>query len=802
MKIAEIKTPVSSIAGIGPQLTRTLAKVNVFTVGDLLQYYPRDYEDRTKKVTFKERGPNGKVHTVALVTRHEWFGYGKMKTLKIIVNDGSGSADLICFNRAFLEHQLIPGTLITVTGKFEVKYGHLQSSAFEVIKHTEKSMVECSQNERIETISSHDAHGGFDTPASQALNHPFADLAYIQPVDCGVIPIYPLTEGLSQKALSKAIGKALQQYAYGIEEEIPQDLREKHKLLLKQDAVRLIHQPQSLAQAEEARRTLAYEELFNFQRIIAERAYKRKGRAVNTVVECSQSIRSLSLSKGETTADISKSNGIQAGFDTASGLLNHPIIDISTFTDSLSPLQLDFFNSLPFPLTDDQRKVIYEMDEEIDRSYTERERILNQLDRGMPPPATSSFTMARLLQGDVGSGKTLVSLFICLRIISWKGQCAFMAPTEILARQHAETTARLLAPLGIRTAFLTGNLRAKGRAPLLRSLKEGEIDIIVGTHALFSAQVEYKDLELAVIDEQHRFGVQQRQAIVEKGRKTVVSIQPSAYSTTARDKAAFSGTGGFTFEPNLLMMSATPIPQSLALTVFGDLDISSIHTMPAGRKAIITRLSKAGHEMNAYEAVRKELEKGHQAYFVYPAIDSDENIKSAEQAFAHLRDHIYPQYKCALLHSKIDEEEQVRILHDFRDGTIQILAATTVIEVGVDVPNATCMVIEEADRFGMAQLHQLRGRVGRGSEQSYCFLIYRNDITETGIERMKALYQSTDGFYIAEQDLKTRGPGELNGTLQAGELGFRIADLSRDMELMKEARNDAISTVVSSSGSH
>ena len=540
--------------------------------------------------------------------------------------------------------------------------------------------------------------------------------------------------------------------------------------MAKKDAIRLIHRPADISQAAAARRTLVYEELFQFQKIIAERVYKRKGR---TMVEPSQSKRF------ETTADISISNSSQGGFDTASGLLNHPIVDISTFTDSLSPLQLDFFNSLPFPLTDDQRKVIFEMDQEIDRSYRERERVLNQLDRGMPPPTTPTFTMARLLQGDVGSGKTLVSLFICLRIISWKGQCAFMAPTEILARQHAETTARLLAPLGVRTAFLTGNLRAKGRNQLLRALKEGEIDIVVGTHALFSANVEYKDMELAVIDEQHRFGVLQRQAIIEKGRQTV--------------SAAGSSTGGFTFEPNLLMMSATPIPQSLALTVFGDLDISSIHSMPAGRKPVTTYLVKEGNEINAYEAVRKELARGHQAYFVYPAIDSDENIKSAERAFAHLRDHIYPQYKCALLHSKVEEEEQVDILHAFRDGSIQVLAATTVIEVGVDVPNATCMVIEQADRFGMAQLHQLRGRVGRGDAQSYCFLIYSKDITETGIERMKALRQSTDGFYIAEQDLKTRGPGELNGTVQAGELGFRIADLSRDMELMQQAKLDALS---------
>ena len=764
MKISDIKTPVSAIAGIGPQLTKTLAKVNVFTVGDLLQYYPRDYEDRTRKVTFREQASNnGKVHTVAQVIAHEWFGYGRMKTLKIIVTDGTGTAELICFNRAFLEKSLVPGTIITVTGKFEIKYGKLQSTTFETIKHENCPMVECPPG-RIETLYNGESVKNRADRVGLGLS---IELSHIPPKESGVIPIYPLTEGLTQKAVSKAVGHALQQYALGIENELPSEIIEARGLLQKQEALRLIHTPSEMSQVTAARRTLVYEELFQFQKIIAERAYKRKGHTENPVVEYERSKCIETLYNGESVKNRAERVGL--------GLS----INLSTFTDSLSPLQLDFFNSLPFPLTDDQRKVIYEMDEEIDRSYKERERVLNQLDRGMPPPISPTFTMARLLQGDVGSGKTLVSLFVCLRIISWKGQCAFMAPTEILARQHAETTARLLSPLGVRTAFLTGNLRAKGRNQLLRALKEGEIDIIVGTHALFSANVEYKDMELAVIDEQHRFGVLQRQAIIEKGRQTV---------------------GSFTFEPNLLMMSATPIPQSLALTVFGDLDISSIHTMPAGRKPITTYLVKEGNEINAYEAVRKELAKGHQAYFVYPAIDSDENIKSAEKIFAHLRDHIYPQYKCALVHSKIDEEEQVQILRDFRDGAIQVLAATTVIEVGVDVPNATCMVIEGADRFGMAQLHQLRGRVGRGDAQSYCFLIYSKDITETGIERMKALRQSTDGFYIAEQDLKTRGPGELNGTVQAGELGFRIADLSRDMEIMEQARNDAISTIVSSSG--
>ena len=419
------------------------------------------------------------------------------------------------------------------------------------------------------------------------------------------------------------------------------------------------------------------------------------------------------------------------------------------------------------------------MDSDIDKGYEERARLQNQAERGIPKPKKIPFSMARLLQGDVGCGKTLVSLFICLRIISWKGQCAFMAPTELLASQHAETTARLLDFLGIRVAFLTGNVKAAGRNQILKALKEGQIDIIIGTHALFSANTIYKDLQLAVIDEQHRFGVLQRQAILEKGRKII---------------------NGVSFEPHLLMMSATPIPQSLALTVFGDLDLSTIKTMPEGRKEITTYLVREGNEINAYEEVRKELQKGRQAYFVYPAINSDNptvQLKSAQLAFDKLSKHIFPQYKCALVHSKIPEEEQESIFRDFRDWKINILAATTVIEVGIDVPNATCMVIEQADRFGMAQLHQLRGRVGRGKEQSYCFLIYSQNLTKTGIERMKVLRQSTDGFYIAEQDLKTRGPGEITGTLQAGQLEFNIADLSKDQELLYQARQDALQNYIS-----
>lgn len=711
MKLNEINAPVSSITGVGPKITTLLAKLNIFTIGELLAYYPRDYEDRTQKHFLKDYNTCHKIHTVAKVLSHEWFGYGTMKTLKIIVSDGTASASLICFNRAFLEKILLPGTIISLTGEFFVKYNSLQSTSFEA--------------------------NVMNLPESST-----KDIINLMPLNSKVIPVYPLTEGLTQKNISKAIETALSQYAHGIEDEIPEHLIKKHGLLCKQDAIVNIHKPENLEKALLARKTLAYEELYHFMYVISQRSYKRRG-----------SIQSVEAVEKTFTDE--------------------------EFISSLSPMQKRLLDSLPYELTPDQKKVICLMNSEIDKGYSERNRILVQYERGIPLPSKLPFTMARLLQGDVGSGKTLCALFMCLRIISWKGQCAFMAPTEILARQHAETTDRLLAPLGIKTAFLTGNVKSSGRTQLLKALKAGNIDIVIGTHALFSSQVQYNDLELVVIDEQHRFGVLQRQAIVAKGR--------------TEEKC------GITFEPHLLMMSATPIPQSLALTLYGDLDVCSIKTMPQGRKAITTYLVKEGNEANAYEAVRKELEKGHQAYFVYPAIDSEftmeegsSPLKSAEKSFELLSKRVYPGFECALLHSKVDEDEQVRILHEFKEGKIKVLAATTVIEVGVDVPNATCMVIEMADRFGMAQLHQLRGRVGRGSEQSYCFLIYSKNITQTGIERMKALRESTDGFYISEQDLKTRGPGELTGTAQSGAIEFQIADLSKDMPLLSQAKIDAV----------
>ncbi|MBQ7158119.1 MAG: ATP-dependent DNA helicase RecG [Treponema sp.] len=707
MKLAEILNSVSTLAGVGPATATLLANLNIFTVSDLLQFYPRDYEDRTKRLSIVDAyRQNAKAHTIAQVIGHEWFGYGRMKTLKLIISDGTLRAELVAFNRAFLEKSLPIGSIIAITGKFEEKYGRIQCTSFDAEKIADDGNLDEFQNQAV--------------PNSK------------------VFPIYHLTEGLTQKMLYKAMNAALTKYSLGIENEIPSELMTQRALLPKSQALRQIHQPATMQEALDARRTLAYEELFEFQTVLAQRAIAHRGK-----------LPALDV--------------------TENAVPTQKPISAEEFSQTLSPRQKQLLERIPFPLTDDQRAVVAQMNEDIDKNYTAAHE-------NAPP-----YAMRSLLQGDVGSGKTLTAFFACLRVIDYGGQCAFMAPTEILARQHAENAARQLEALNVRVAYLTGNVKSAGRRQLLDALKNKEIDLVIGTHALFSKDVRYKDLALAVIDEQHRFGVMQRSAIIDKGRTST--------DATLR-------------EPNLLMMSATPIPQTLALTVFGDLDVLTIKTMPGGRKPIQTYLVRQGNERNAYEAVRKELAAGRQAYFVYPAIEknfsSDDDgtaqkatLKSAEESFAFLSEQVYPGFSAALIHSRIDEDEQNRILSDFRAGKIQILVATTVVEVGVDVPNATCMVIEQADRFGLAALHQLRGRVGRGSTQSFCFLIYSAKLTETGIARMMILRESTDGFKIAEEDLRLRGPGEITGTAQSGELTFAIADPVRDKEIMLAARQDA-----------
>ncbi len=407
---------------------------------------------------------------------------------------------------------------------------------------------------------------------------------------------------------------------------------------------------------------------------------------------------------------------------------------------AVSQLEKRLISSLGFSLTADQQKCLDEIRRDLDHGH-----------------------MNRLLQGDVGSGKTLVAWISALHEIAKGGQVAFMAPTELLARQHAEGAAGLLSALGVNVAFLTGDVKGKERGYLLKALKDGSIDLAVGTHALFSKDVAFRKLTLVIIDEQHRFGVEQREALSQKGRNV-----------------------------HVLMMSATPIPRTLAMTVFGSMDISTIYTMPAGRKPVVTHIVDEKNRERMYASIAVEFSRGHQAYFVYPRIDDegDSDLKDVTSMYTFLKEK-YPDVPSALIHSRLPEEEKIRILDDFRAKKLMYLVSTSVVEVGIDIPDATCMVIEHAERFGLAALHQLRGRVGRSSLQSYCFLVYYGQPTGDAVERLKVMRESTDGFRIAEKDLQIRGPGEFIGSRQSGFLRLKVASLVDDVELMAMAKEDA-----------
>jgi len=680
MLIGEIQTPVSNLYGAGKTTIEQLTRLGIATVGDLLRFWPRAWEDRSRYNTLSEWNAFHKLNVPVTIMDQQWFGYGRMKTLKLVISDSEGvRGELACFNRPFLEKAFPEGTKALVYGSFSVKYGAIQSSSFDIEK--------------------------YDTAERR------------------ILPVYPLTQGLTQTKLRKLIEQALNSYARGIDSELPADVLNKYGYPDKRAVLFAMHRPASLEEAEAARTALIFEEFFLYEAAVGMRALERRGVLPRTPVR----------------------DDASAGTAQSAGALQY----------AYSPLQKELLSRLPFTLTGDQQAVTAEINADID---------------GTAPAA-------RLIQGDVGSGKTLVAFLACVKVIEGGGQAALMAPTELLARQHADTAAKLLEPLGIRLAFLTGNLKAAGRSQLLQQLAAGNIDLIIGTHALFSAQTLYKNLRMVVIDEQHRFGVLQRSAIIQKG-------------IDSGKKA-----------PHFLMMSATPIPRTLALSMFGDLDISVIKTMPPGRKPVITYVASESKAEKVYYFIGQDILAGKQAYFVYPIIeDSDTfNLKSAEDMFAELtRD--FPHHRLALIHSKVPEEEARTIMQEFRSGAIHILVATSVIEVGVDVPNATCMVIEHADRFGLSALHQLRGRIGRGSDQSYCFLLYGKNITETGMARLKVMASTTDGFVIAEEDLKLRGPGDIGGVEQSGYCGFELADPIRDFALLEKARIAAFEMLAAQRG--
>jgi len=654
MFLRSICAPVNTISGISASAVPKLARLGIYGVSDLLLHYPRDWEDR-RTVNPLSGYDRARVCTVVTVFSREWIGFGRMRTLKVYVQDETAQAALLCFNRPWLDKKLVTGEKFNLYGRFYYKYGEIQSSSFE--------------------IEDANSNGGFDR----------------------IFPVYPLSSGLSQTMLRRFTSRALEIFAKNIENELPGVIIEKYNLMEKRSAVRAVHFPSSMEELAAAKKTLIYEELFYLEIIVGKRSLERRRRIKNTPVK-------------------------------------------NVHDDIFTPLQNKLLERLPFALTEGQKAAVTEINRDM----------------------SGSIPMARLLQGDVGSGKTLVSFLAALKAVEEGGQAAIMAPTELLARQHAQNSGRLLEPLGLHIAFLTGNIKSAGRKELLKNLFDGSIDIVVGTHALFSKDVAYKNLKLVVIDEQHRFGVTQRALIMTKGEN-----------------------------PALLMMSATPIPRTLALTVFGDMDVSVIKDMPPGRKPVITHLAKESNEKKVYDFVHRELEKGRQAYFVYPLIEGGDDIKDAVSMSDRLANEVFPKYKTALIHSRLTEDEKRKTMDDFCRGEIKILAATSVVEVGVDVPNAACMVIEHAERFGLSALHQLRGRVGRGREQSYCFLVYSDELTEDGKTRLKVMLENHDGFIIAEEDLKLRGPGHIAGTEQSGYLLLGIANPIRDMEELERARADA-----------
>ena len=513
-----------------------------------------------------------------------------------------------------------------------------------------------------------------------------------------IVPVYPLTDELNAKTLRKAIYNALMISKEITPNVLPDYIIQKYNFLNRYEALEQIHFPSDEILLENARKTLAFEEFFLMQTRLA--IYRE---------ETNNKIKAVPIS-------------IKEG-----GLVER------------------FINSLPFELTNAQKKAVDE--------------ILRDMNSNKP--------MQRLLQGDVGSGKTIVACIMLLSAVENGYQAAIMAPTEILAQQHFNNFISWLPPLGVSVGLFLGSNKKAVREKLLCDLKNGQLNVAIGTHALIQESVEFSNLGAVVIDEQHRFGVEQRTKLKKKG-----------------------------LVPHMLTMCATPIPRTMALTVHGDLDVTIIDEMPKGRKPIITSLMSEGKKKEVFESLKKQFELGHQAYIVYPLIDESESLsaKAATVEAEKLQSGIFKEYKVGLLHGKLSPAEKDRVMEDFKNKKYDVLVCTTVVEVGVDVPNATVMVIENAERFGLSQLHQLRGRVGRNDLQSYCILLSSNRSIET-MTRLRIMTETNNGFVVAEKDLELRGPGEYIGTKQSGEVEFSIADLVKDVKLLEQARESAINFV-------
>jgi ATP-dependent DNA helicase RecG len=645
-RLERLEAPVETLDGVGPTIAKRLKRIGLETVGDVLWQRPRRYEQPVpaKKISelFGDEEATIEVVVRAVSSRRR----GRLKILTARVADETGEIRATWFNQPWLESRLTAGTRVRLRGRAN-KFGF--------------------------AVGSYDLEGEVET----------ADFA----------PVYPATEDLSQKKLRELSAQALE-LARDAGEPLPAALLETEELPLRADALTAVHRPRALAEAEQGRRRLAFDELLVLQLALARTAAAREQASAQSLPE-----------PGELIAR--------------------------------------YRTSLPFTLTPDQEKTLVEIDADLARSTP----------------------MQRLLQGDVGSGKTVVALYALLRAVEAGRQGALMAPTETLAEQHFLTIDELCQPLGVRVSLLTSSIRAREHAAARQLIASGDAHVVVGTHALIQKEVDFHDLAVAVVDEQHRFGVAQRSALVE-GRS-----------------------------PHVLHLTATPIPRTLALTVYGDLDVSELSSPPAERKPIVTAWVTEDRSSEAYTRLRRHLDDGRQAYVVCPLIEEGETkvARAAEAEAERLRTAELKGYRVGCLHGRLRPGDRRAVMASFKARELDVLVATTVIEVGVDVPNATIMIVQEADRFGLAQLHQLRGRVGRGAEQSYCLLVSRprEELTEGAVERLEAMVETTDGFALADRDLEIRGEGQLLGARQSGLSDLRFVWLRKDRDLLEQARDVA-----------
>ena len=651
----DLNKEIQYVKGVGPNRANLLAKLGIFTLKDLITYYPREYEDRgkPKKIASVQDGEEVLIEALAVSKISEQRIRKNMAIYKLIVRDDTASCTITWFNQSYLKTRFIIGKKYKFYGKVSNRLGRIE------------------------------------------MNSPVFDDEDGTKNTGKIIPIYPLTYSLSQNTIRQVIENGLKTVKEqgGLEETLPDYLLDEYKLDDVNKAVTQIHFPNDFSEFEKARKRLVFEELLSMQLAL------------------------ISL-KNKYTKD---EEGI---------------------TYSKDVKMSEIINDLPFKLTKAQLKVLEEIDNDME----------------------STKAMNRLLQGDVGSGKTVVAMVAAYKAVKCGYQAAIMAPTAILASQHLESFEAMLSKYGIRCRLLVGSVTKKQKEKLLEELENGEIDILIGTHALLEENVKFKNLGLVVTDEQHRFGVRQRSVIASKGKN-----------------------------PDVLVMTATPIPRTLALILYGDLDISIIDELPPNRKKIDTFAVTKSMEQRVNLFIKKQIDEGRQAYIVCPLVEENEEIdaKSVLELAEKYKNEIFPEYKVEYLHGKMKPKEKDEIMQKFKDGNIDILISTTVIEVGVNVPNASIMVVENAERFGLAQLHQLRGRVGRGEYQSYCILKYQGN-SEVVRQRMKIMQETNDGFIIAGKDLELRGSGEFFGTRQHGIPEFKIANLFEDMPILKSIQSLAL----------